>query len=342
MFGRKRSKKKRDARLVRPPSVLDALKASLYGSGAVEWVSRPRRRMVQISLITGSLLLGMMAAALVQSLPDGALDATSKALIVGIAVVGFVVYVIHDVAMGMELIEKRQVETDLGLARQIQLRMLPAELPDLPGYRLDVFHEAARSVAGDAYDVLPLDDEHVFLTVADVSGKGTAAAMLMSGLLARTRALARTSMPLAELASRVSAALDQETEPHHFATLVVIVVELPTGLIQYVNAGNQPPLLVRRDGSRTALTDGGIPVGMIPNVSYVSGRAFLGAGDRLVLATDGVFDADDTGAPLLTEDELVEFTANDGGLDRVRDEVHRRTPDGRFDDLTVMTIRRDA
>ena len=328
------------------PTLRDALRASVFGSGSLEWVSRKRKRIVQTSLFGGGLLTGLLFALFVDQLPEGALDGPATLIVIVLAVVLLAVYLVHDVTMVFELIEKRQTQSDLDLARQIQLRMLPRALPDLPGYAIGVYHEAARSVGGDAYDVLRLDDDHVFLTIADVSGKGTAAAMLMSGVLARTRALARTGMPINEVAARLSAALDEETETVHFATLVIGVLELSTGILRYVNAGNQPPVILRRDGSRVELGAGGIPVGMLPNVTYTPGQAFLGRGDRLIVATDGVFDADDQGTALLTEDELERLLSEDelpdDGLDRVRREVRRRTGPTRFDDITVMVVRRVA
>lgn len=332
--------------IVGRPTLLDALRASVFGWGSSEWISRKRKRVLQSTMFGGGLLAGVVVAGFLQRLPEGAVDGSGTLLLVFLGLALLAVYVVHDVTMTLELIEKRQTQSDLDLARQIQLRMLPTKLPELDGYALDVYHEAARSVGGDAYDVLRLDDDHLFLTVADVAGKGTAAAMLMSGVLARTRALARTGMPLSELAARLSSALDEETETVHFATLVIAVLELSTGVLRYVNAGNQPPVVLRVDGSRIELEKGGIPVGMLPNVTYTAGQAFLGPGDRLVLSTDGVYDADDSGAALLTESELENLVAREEspheGLRRVREEVARRTGRARFDDITVMLVRRDG
>lgn len=324
-------------------SLRQILKSIVFGFGAGEWISTARRRAIQINTFLGGVFLGGLIALFVRRLPEGALDATGVGVIAAIALVITIMYVVHDTIMVKELVEKRQVQSDIDLARQIQLRLLPSQLPALDDYSIDVYHEAARSVGGDAYDVLRLDDDHVFLTVADVSGKGAAAAVLMSGVLARMRALARTGMPLNELTARLSAALDQETEPFHYAAVSIVVLEISTGVMRYVNAGNQPPMVIRTDGSRLDLKAGGIPVGMMPDVKYTSGQAFLGHGDCLVLTTDGVLDADDTGASLLTEDELAEFVKEDrGSLDGVRREVRRRSPEGQFDDITVLAVRRDA
>lgn len=324
-------------------SLRQILKSIVFGFGAGEWISASRRRAIQINTFLGGMLLGVLVALFVMRLPEGALDAVAIGFVVAIALVITVMYVVHDTIMVKELIEKRRVQADIDLARQIQLRLLPSQLPELPGYSVDIFHEAARSVGGDAYDVLRLDHDHVFLTVADVSGKGAAAAVLMSGVLARMRALARISMPLSELTTRLSAALDQETEPFHYAAVSIVVLEVSTGVMRYVNAGNQPPTVIRPDGSRLDLKAGGIPVGMMPNAKYTSGQAFLGRGDILVLTTDGVLDADDTGAALLTEDELADFVKRDAGrLDGVRAEVRRRTTGAQFDDITVLAVRRDA
>lgn len=342
-MGRPRGKK---PDLARRPTVFDALRATLFGSGALEWISVRRKRGLQISLFGGGVLIGVLTSAIAVRLPDGALDPTAKVLGVVTLVLIVAIYMIHDVVMGLELLEKRQVEADLSLARRIQLRMLPSELPALEGFRFAVHHEAARSVGGDAYDVLVLDDDHVFFLIADVSGKGTAAAMLMSGILARTRALARTGMPLGELATRLSTALDEETETIHFATMVAGVLELSSGVLRYVNAGNERPVILRPNGSRVVLETSGIPVGMLPGVTYTTGQAFVGPGDRLILTTDGVHDADEEGSTLLSSEELESLIASEDdpvrSLERVAAEVDRRTAKHRFDDVTVLLIRRDA
>ena len=328
------------------PTVSQALRLLFSGPGVTEWISPARRRLLQWSTFAGGVLVGVLAARLIGRLPDGAFDGQSVVLAVVIGIVLVALYVLHDVVLSMELIEKRQAESDLDLARQIQRRMLPATLPTVEGYAMAVHHEPARSVGGDAYDVLVLDDGQLFLTVADVSGKGAAAAMLMSGVLARTRALARTKMPLGELTTRLSAALVEETETVHFATLLIAVLDPRSGILRYVNAGNHPPVILRRDGSRVVLDEAGLPVGLLPGVTYTAGQAFLGRGDRLALMTDGVFDGDEEGNALLLETEFESLVAGAAdaqtAIDAVLAEVKRRNDGEQFDDITVLVVERRA
>jgi len=332
--------------IVGAPTIRDALRVVFSRQGVIEWISPGRKRFLRWSLFGGGFVTGTLLALLAVRLPEGSLDAVSILLAALIVVVVVAVYLAHDVTMGLELLEKRQVESDLALARQIQQRMLPNELPEIDGYSMGVYHEPARSVGGDAYDVLRLGDDRVFFAVTDVSGKGTAAAVLMSGVLARTRALARTGMHLDELVQRLSAALVEETETVHFAAMVFAVLDPRSGILHYVNAGNQPPVLLRRDGSRMELEGAGLPVGLLPAVTYQAGRAYLGPGDRLAVVTDGIFDADDAGGTLLQESELDDLvrSGDDAGeaVAAIRRRARARSIEGQFDDITVLVLSRSV
>ena len=328
------------------PRVRDAVKASLFGYGGSSWMSQRRRRILQVSLPVAGFLIGMGLARLVDRLPDGSMGVHEWSIVLAMFVVGAALYYVYDVLVGLEMLEKRAVQADLDLARQIQRRMLPDSLPAPEGWELASLFESARSIGGDAYDARLLDDGRLLVAVADVAGKGAAAALLSSGVLARLRALARTGMDVDELTVRLSAALVEETEPQHFSTLVVGELDPVSGEFVYVNAGNAPPLLVRADGSVVELETGGMPVGMLPEAEYEESRIELQPGDRLIIATDGLFDADATGANLLSEEEVGErvHAGRDRSLEEVvadlGQEVRRRSGKARFDDVTVLAIGR--
>jgi sigma-B regulation protein RsbU (phosphoserine phosphatase) len=278
--------------------------------------------------------------------PEGAFSGPARLVAGGILLVFLASYLVFDVTVGLEMQEKRSVEADLALARQIQRRMLPAALPEVPGYGLAAHHEPAQSIGGDAYDALLLDNGRLLLAVADVSGKGASAALLMMGVLARLRALARTGMDVAELAARLNEAMVDETETEHFSTLIIAELDPATGRLDYVNAGNTPPLLVRADGSAEMLERGGLPVGMLPDMPYEGGVVHLQPGDRLLMFTDGLEDADESGGELLGAAELQRLLAARpagqaaAAAAALAHEVQVRRGDDRFDDVTFLLLAR--
>ena len=152
------------------PRVRDALRASLFGFGGTSWMSPRRRRVVQWTLPVAGFLVGIALARFTDLLPPGTLG-TAEWLALGAAFAALMVaYVVFDVVVGLEMLEKRAVQADLDLARQIQKRMLPDRLPRLDGWEFAAYHEPARSIGGDAYDVRELDDGRLLLTVTDVAG----------------------------------------------------------------------------------------------------------------------------------------------------------------------------
>ncbi|MCB1185217.1 PP2C family protein-serine/threonine phosphatase [bacterium] len=323
-----------------------ALRNSLLGWGATGWVSPRRQRTAKLVFPVAGFAMGILVARIYRILPDEVETRELALLMAGVVVVFFIAYLVYDAVMGMELLDKRAVEADLAVARQIQQRALPGELPAPAGYELAAHHEPARQVGGDAYDAFTLPDGRVLVVVADVTGKGVSAALLMMGVLARLRALADTGLGLAELVTRVNEQMVAETETTHFSTLVVGVLTPDTGHLEYVNAGNNPPLVVRADGTWAPLQQGGLPVGMLPDLHYTAGTVTLGAGDRLLITPDGVSDADEEGGVLLDDPALAELARGDRAPDAaavvaaIRERITARLGDERFDDVTALVLAR--
>jgi sigma-B regulation protein RsbU (phosphoserine phosphatase) len=187
-------------------------------------------------------------------------------------------------------VEKQRRDRELQIAREIQQSLFPKSWPAIPGFEVAARSEACHEVGGDHYDVIPLGDGRVALTIADVSGKGTPASLLMASVHAWLRALAGTTSPLAFM-ERLSRFLYASTQANKYVTLFYAELEPRSRRLVYVNGGHVPPFLVRGDGSRERLLTGGTAVGLLEEGGYEAGEVCLEAGDTLVMVTDGATEA---------------------------------------------------
>ncbi len=184
-------------------------------------------------------------------------------------------------------------EQEMEQASKIQRRLLPQTIPQIPGMEIAAEWLPARAVGGDYFDVNKLSDKRVALCVADVMGKGLPAALLMSNLQAAVKSAYADSAAPAQLCVTVNNILRDNSESGQFVTLFYGVVDIERRLFTYVNAGHNPPRLVRADGSRLELTEGGPILGEFEEIEFQQGTAHLLPGDRLALFTDGVVEASD-------------------------------------------------
>jgi serine phosphatase RsbU (regulator of sigma subunit) len=203
-------------------------------------------------------------------------------------------------------IEQERLEGELALARQIQARLLPGEAPVLPRTELAGMSLPAREVGGDYYDFLRLPDGRLGLIIADVSGKGIPAALLMSSFRASLLSQRLTEGP-AEILSRLNAFLHRSVEPGRFVTAFLGLFDLETGKFRYCNAGHNPPYVVGADGSVKTLREGGLVLGLFRESDYEEAEVALEVGDTLALFTDGVTEAQNAEEDLWGEERLLEL-----------------------------------
>ncbi len=247
-----------------------------------------------------------------------------------------------------ETADKRRLEEDLRGAARIQASLLPEETPAVPGWELAGSTRLCSEVGADYYDFSP-DDGGLLLALGDVAGKGLAAALLMASLRAAVRALWREGDPLPRVVSGVNDNLRQTVPPNRYATLFLARLETATGELSWVNAGHAGPLVARSDGSHEVLEGTGTILGCFPDARWAEGRTTLGAGDVLVLLSDGVLEAARAAASELGPKRLAAIVRSQRGasasdlLTVLQGAVEESLGGGRrADDHTFVVVRRQT
>ena len=189
-------------------------------------------------------------------------------------------------------IARETLERELQTARTIQQRLLPRSIPDLPGFDMIGASVPSRQVGGDYFDFLSLEPGRIGVAIADVSGKGMPAALLMANLQASLQGQVIHPSSVAEIVARVNDLLARSTDAQMFATFFYGVLDSKTGTFTSVNAGHNPPLLLKADGSMQTLNSGGVVLGMLQGMPYEQETMPFAPGDLLVLYTDGVTEAE--------------------------------------------------
>jgi serine phosphatase RsbU (regulator of sigma subunit) len=192
-----------------------------------------------------------------------------------------------------QVLEKQRLDDQLKVAHEVQSGLLPGAPPDLPGYDVAAVNIPTQAIGGDYYDYVPLDGDRLGLVVADVSGKGVPAALIMATFRAALRTEMRRRARLPAVASQLNGAVLEFRDAARFVTAVCGVLEAASGRITYVNCGHNPPLLLRHGGGRETLRRGGAALGLFAGERFRSGTADLEPGDSLVLYTDGVVEPAD-------------------------------------------------
>jgi serine phosphatase RsbU (regulator of sigma subunit)/pSer/pThr/pTyr-binding forkhead associated (FHA) protein len=199
---------------------------------------------------------------------------------------------------------KRILAKDLEQAALIQQGLLPTRAPKVQGIELAGHNAACRTVGGDYYDFLPYADGRVAIALGDVSGKAMPAALLMTSLQARVRVLAEEPPDVAEMMTRLNRATAANCPSNRFISFFFSVLDPATGELVYANAGHNPPMIARADGSIDRLEGGGLLMGIMPSAEYDAYRVQLNSGDSLVLYSDGVTEATNPAGEEFEEERL--------------------------------------
>jgi serine phosphatase RsbU (regulator of sigma subunit) len=243
-------------------------------------------------------------------------------------------------------------ERELNLAARIQEDLFPAHLPRLAGYDLAARSRPAKRCGGDYYDVIAADNRagEVLLCVADVSGKGLPASLLMSNMQATLRALIGRSASLIELVAEANVLLYASTADNRYVTAAFLDLDPATGAGRYVSAGHVNSLLTTRAGDTVCLASTGAPLGMLPpGLPYTETAVTLTPGDTMLLYSDGVIDAQNARGEEFGEDRLATIVAECRHLGatelvaHVFDQIDAFAAEApQFDDITILAIKRLA
>jgi len=202
---------------------------------------------------------------------------------------------------------EKDFRVELNEAREIQQGLLPSHLPRLPGFQISSAWQPARTIGGDYLAAFKFDERYAALCVADVSGKGVPAALLMSNMQAALKACASEKVAPRDLCARVNNVLCANTPLHKFITCCYAGPDVHERTLTYTNAGHNAPLLVRCDGACSRLDEGGRVLGAFTDSRYEQGKIQLHKGDRLLLFTDGLTEATDAIGEEFGEARLSDF-----------------------------------
>jgi len=203
---------------------------------------------------------------------------------------------------------QRRQEEEESEAHEIQESFLPGALPVVAGYDVSANTQSARFVSGDYYDVARIGDSNTAFCVADAAGKGLPAALLVSNLQATLKSLIRDGMPPSDVCSRVNRFLFDVMPENKFVSFFYGVLDSKAHRLTYCNAGHNPPLLVRSDGSVKELHSSGAVLGQFLSWPYGQNELYFERGDTLLLFTDGLVEACDTQQEAFGEDRLLQLT----------------------------------
>ncbi|HTP14136.1 MAG TPA: GAF domain-containing SpoIIE family protein phosphatase, partial [Bacteroidota bacterium] len=254
---------------------------------------------------------------------------------------------IENARLFREALEKQRMEDELKIAREIQQGLLPEQLPKIPGFEIAGINIPSFQVGGDYYDVIEHSDHDFVVAIGDVSGKGTPAALLMAGVQAVLRTIAPLRLPLPVATGRMNELICLNTHGGKFITFFWGILETGRRLFRFVNAGHNPPMLVRKDGSVQKLEDGGLILGIMKSVSpYQEGAITFESGDILLMYTDGVSEAMNPEQIDFSEEALERVVVSSRNLSageligQIRQALERHTKGSpQSDDITMLVLK---
>ncbi|MEO5989297.1 MAG: PP2C family protein-serine/threonine phosphatase [Candidatus Eisenbacteria bacterium] len=332
------------------------------GIWVTTWVLIPRfapqlftdeRKALQVALtyMVTSLAFALLAALIIHfTVVPGFLGSSQAFITIALySLVFAVLFVGLSMAFSFhrQAMERAGSERELLLARRIQESFLLSEFPQSPRIEMHAVNLSSKEVSGDFYDVVSRGDAGFLLAVADVSGKGVPAALLSSMLQASLRTQAQGVRSMAEIMTNINTLVCQRSITGQFATFFLAAVDEPEMRLRYTNAGHNFPVLLRASGERMLLEQGGLVVGMMEGLPYEEASIDLQPGDRILLYTDGVSEAQSPTGEMFGEERLYALLESQPASLPARELVDRVLNGLRAflagaepgDDITVMALR---
>lgn len=246
-----------------------------------------------------------------------------------------------------QLVEKKRLETQLEVARSVQLSLFPPRDPQLAGFDISAYNYATEEVSGDYYDFVPVYEDQLGLVIADVSGKGVPAALLMAFLRATLRAAIHIGYASNISMAKANALLMESKENSQYVTAFYAVLDATNKTLTYANAGHNPPLLFDKNTDAVRFIERGeLPLGMFKGARYYEHHLQLEAGQTLVMYTDGVTEATNGEGEEYGRERLADIVRVGNGrgaralIDFIYADVLRWTGgEGANDDITFIVVR---
>ena len=297
-----------------------------------------------VPLISGGELVGTLN--LGPRLSDQQYSTDDKRLLDGLAAQAAPALQVAELVQkqAAEARSRERIEQELKVAQLIQQNFLPRVLPDLPGWEVAAYYQPAREVGGDFYDLFELPDGHVAVLIGDVTDKGVPAAMVMAAARSLLRASGQRVVSPGEVLERVNDLLCPDIPEKMFVTCLYLVLDPSTGHVRYANAGHNLPYARTADGSME-LRAKGMPLGLLPGMTYEEHEAMMSPGDGLLLYSDGVTEAHGAEREMFGTPRLIEHVADPASgdlIDGLLTQLRRFTGADweQEDDITLVTLRR--
>lgn len=243
--------------------------------------------------------------------------------------------------------ELQRKKYELEIAHEIQDSFLPHEMPHLSGYDIFAVNIPAKEVGGDFYDFIPISQDRIGVTIADVSGKSVPAALFMAVSRTILRAKAMGNENVAEVIKDANKLLSEDSDSGMFVTLFYAILDLKTSTMEYVNAGHNPPVMfIRKTGFMECLSTKGIALGAMDSIEFEKKKINLESGDVIVFYTDGVTEALNNKKELFGEKRLYQLIKSNSDLcaeemvNKIKESVMSFSENqSQFDDITLMVIK---
>ncbi len=246
-----------------------------------------------------------------------------------------------------DAIEKKKMEKELALAAQIQKDFLPKENPELENFEIAGSNIPCYQVGGDYYDFIAIDPNRIGIIIADVSGKGVSASLLMASLRASLHSEIHPKYKLEEMACKLNDFVHRSSSPNCFITFFYSELDKKTGELRFINAGHNPPIILDKKGKIQRLESCGLCLGMFPSSSYEIKEMKLNPGDTAIFYTDGITESRNKKNEEFEEEKLIKFIQKHSKLpaqelvEKIQEEVNKfAAGTDQMDDMTLVIIKR--